>query len=155
QEPLVDEAEDELLAAPPACRIPMAVRRFVHEGACRSQSRDDGRGRLEHTTTGERTEPRSVAAILPRRRHRRQAVTKAELEVFLTAAGRDVDHAGSLVGSDIVPRDDAVLDAALGGELVKRPDIAEADELRASDALAHVAETGESRSRRGRDVIEA
>jgi hypothetical protein len=42
-------------------------------------------------------------------------VDLAELEVLAAGAGRDVDDPAPLLERDLVPRDDAVLDALLRG----------------------------------------
>ena len=48
----------------------------------------------------------------------------AEREVLLAAAGGDVDDAGALGLADVVPGDDAVLDALLRRQLVERAVVA-------------------------------
>src|SRR5439155_19877419 len=55
------------------------------------------------------------------------------------AAGRDVDDAGALVERDVIPRDHAVLDALLRGEILERAAVVEADEVLAAQALDIVA----------------
>ena len=58
-----------------------------------------------------------------------EAVLLAEREVLLAAARRDVDDAGALLVGDLVPRDDAVLDALLRRQLVERAAVRQADQL--------------------------
>ena len=58
-----------------------------------------------------------------------------ELEVLRAGPRRDVDDAGPLVERDVVPRNDAVLDVALRGQLVEGAAVAPADELLPAPAL--------------------
>ncbi len=72
---------------------------------------------------------------LVHRREHGELVHDAEVEVFLSGSGGDVNDAGALVERDVVPRDDAVLDFTAGTEIVERPAVAEPDELGARDDL--------------------
>ena len=64
-----------------------------------------------------------------------EVVDTAELEVLLPRSGSDVDDAGPLLERDLVPRDHAVLDVRCGRQVVERPAVAEADELRSRGGL--------------------
>ena len=102
----------------------------LDEEAALGEVADDLVGRLDGR---EAVQPAVVvveAAGLVDRRQHRQAERAAELEVLGAGAGRDVDDPGALLERDLVPRDDAVLDARAGREVVERALVAQADELR-------------------------
>ena len=70
--------------------------------------------------TGQPVEAVDIDAELVDRRDDIEVVLLRKREVFLSAAGRDVDDAGAFVGADVVPGDDAVLDVLICGEFVER-----------------------------------
>ena len=110
-EPVVGDAEDERRVAAPAVRVVVHVLAGRDEEAALGEIADDlvrGLGRREAVQPA--VVVVEVASLVDGRQHR-QAERAPELEVLTAAAGRDVDDAGALLERDLVPRDDAVLDA--------------------------------------------
>ncbi len=130
-EPVVREPVDDGRVAAPAVRVGMDVRAGLDEEAPLGEVADDLVGRLDRR---EAVQPAVVvvetSALVDRREHGK-AERAAELEVVRTGSGRDVDDAGSLLllEVDLVPRDDAVLDAGARREVVEGALVAEPDEL--------------------------
>ena len=139
--------------AAPARRIAMPVRGLAHEEPRRAEPRGDLGRRLGDGTALQRPEAAAVAALLVGGREHGEAVAAAQLEVLLAAARRDVDDARPLVGRHRVPRDHAMRDAPLGGQIVEGGGVAEPDEVGAGEPLAHVGEAGPARARRRRHVV--
>ena len=73
------------------------------------------------------------ASCLVDRREDRELMDPRELEVLRAAARRNVHDAASLLERDSVPGNDAVLDPSDRRQVVERPLVAGADELRALD----------------------
>lgn len=78
----------------------------------------------------------------------------AEIEVLEAAAGRDVDDAGPFLGGHLLPGEHPVLDAALDGQVVERPDVAQPDQLGALDGAPRPAELRVPPDEAGRDVVD-
>ncbi len=154
QEPLVRDAEDQLLATPPAGGVAMAVRGAREEQAALLQQAGDRRGGVRHRRPRERAQAIEVAPFRIHRRDDGKAVPAAELEVLEAAARRDVDDPGAFLGGDVLPGDHAVLDAPLDGQVVERPGVAQAHELGALDGAPRPAERRVAPGETGGDVVD-
>ncbi len=152
-EPLVDHAEDQLVPAAPARRVPVAMRSLAHEEAGGAQARCDLGRHLGHALALERTVAGDVAAALVGGREDGEAVAPAQLEVLLAAARGDVHDARALVRRHLVPLDHPMLDALLRGQVVEGPRVAPSHEGGAGQALAHVGEAGQARAGRRGHVV--
>ena len=132
-EPLVDDAEDQLGAAAPADRVAVRVGLLAEQPAVAAEVVDDPLGGLVRVHA---VQPAVVvverAGVVDRRQHG-QAVAHAELEVLGAAARRDVDDARALVERDVVPADHAMLDVLLHGQVVEAGRVRPADELGAGE----------------------
>ena len=105
-EPLVDQPEDEIGAAAPADGIAVLVLLGpVEQALCFEILRATGCGDFVDVLTRQPIEPIDIDAELIDRRDDSESLRFREREVFLTAAGSDVDDAGSFGGVDIVPGD--------------------------------------------------
>ena len=127
--PIVGDAPDERRVTAPAMRVPVHVGACLEQDALLREPADDligGLGRREPVQP-----PVAVveAARLVDGREHREIVDPAELEVLLTRAGSDVDDPGAILERDVVPRDDAVLDACGRRKVVERPPVRPPDEL--------------------------
>ena len=106
--PLVHEPEQQRRAAPPAVRVPVAVRLEVVEERPPLEVVDDRLGDRRRLAPAEPAEVRVVATVLVDRADDRQPEGPPELEVLGAAARGDVDDAGPLLLADVAPRDHAV-----------------------------------------------
>ncbi len=88
------------------------------------QAGDGGRG-IEDSGPREPTKAIEVASVVGHGGNDGKAVTAAELEVLQSAAWRNVDEPGAFLGGDLLLGNDAMLDAALDGEVIEGPDVAQ------------------------------
>ena len=90
---------------------------------------------VEHAPAGEPVEPVDEDAELVQRRDDLQAPLLADLEVLGARSGGGMDDAGALRLAHLVPQDDAVLHAALRGQLVEGPTVAQPVQGRAGHLI--------------------
>ena len=128
-EPLVDEAEDEVGAAAPADRIAVAVLLSAIENALLLEVAHDRRRDFMDVLAGQPIETVHVDAELIDRRDNLEIVLLREREVLLAAAGGDVDDAGAFDRADVGPGDHPMLDVDFGGQLVKRTFVGPAEHV--------------------------
>ncbi len=93
----------------------MAVRSPREEQATLLQEAGDRGDGVEDRGAREGAEAFQVAALGIHGRDDGEPVPAAEVEVLESAARRDVDEPGAVLGRHLVPGDHAVLDALLGG----------------------------------------
>ena len=105
----------------------MLVQPGLDEDALLLEVADDLLRRLGRREPVQPAEAVVEAPRLVDRLHDLEPVHLRELEVLVSAAGRDVDDARALVERDLVPRNDAMLDL---GDVVERAAVRPADELR-------------------------
>src|SRR4029077_17420106 len=109
-EPLLDEAEQELGLAAPAVRVVVGEALAREEKPLLLQPGQDllGRRRVGSRQSFHPPEAVDERALGRERRDRGEALLAAERPVLLAAAGSDVDDAGAVRLADFLPRDDAV-----------------------------------------------
>ena len=132
--PLVDQAEDELGTTSPTVRVAVTVRLRAKQHALRAQVFDDRLGNLLHLHACQPVEAIDVYPAFVEWRYGAQVEFLPEEKILFAAARRDVDDAGALLLANFGPRDDAVLGAANGGQLVERAHVAPLEHL----GTAHV-----------------
>ena len=135
-EPLVDEAEDQLRPAAPAVGVGVGVLLGRHEQSLALEvgghvPRDVRRRvvRRARDAAGLPVEAVDEDAELVDRVDDRQVEGPGEGEVLLPAPRRDVDDAGPLGVVDLVPRDHSMRDPGGGRQLVERTGVGEVDQL--------------------------
>ena len=135
-EPLVHQAEDQLLAAAPAGGVAVAVALRAVEDAFGAQTVEDRPGHLGHMLARQPGKAVHVDAVFIERRDHGQLVLLAQPKVFRAAAWRNVHNAGAFFFAHVLPGDDAVPIRAAErlrgrGQLVKRAAVFPAEHLRA------------------------
>ena len=128
-EPLIHEPEHELSIAPPADGIPVSDLIEPVERALFTEAAEDRLRYLEHAQAGQLAEAVYELAELIQRRDGRKVILLAERVVFLTGSRRVVNEARAVALAHLVPQDDPVLHALLGGKLVKWPVIPQTFQL--------------------------
>ena len=133
-EPLVDDAEDQLRPAAPAVRIAVLVGLLAQEPAAALEVLDDEVGHLVRAVARELAvaldeEPRFVDG-----HEHGQLLALADLEVLGAAARRDVDDPRALVHGDVGIADHPVGDLGLRRQVVEAGDVGASDQLSAAHA---------------------
>ena len=134
-EPLVADAEDDLLLAPPADRVAVRVRELAEEAAALAQVIRDLVRDVARVSALEPAEAGHEVRVLVDGHEDRRVLALAKSEVFGPAAGCDVNDPRSLGLADLIPCDDLVRRSRnrAGRELVERTRVAQADEVAALD----------------------
>src|SRR5665811_220525 len=132
-EPLIDEAKDQVGATAPADRIPMSVLLRSVEHTCILEMALDLDGDVVHIFITEPVETVNIHAELIDRGNHRKVVFLREREVFLTGSRRDVHDASAFGRADIVPWNHTMRDPGIGGQVVEGTAICPANELRSCD----------------------
>ena len=94
-----------------------------------AQRAKDRLGNFAAVHAGEEAEAGIVVAVLVDGDDDRQVLHLAQRKVLGPAAGGDVDDAGAFLLADVVPGDDAMLDARLLLQLVERSPVPKPNQL--------------------------